>query len=217
MGYTEPRTWVTAELVTAAMMNEQVRDNLLETAPAKVTTAGDTLYATAANAIARLAKGTANQVLRMNDGATAPEWVTAIWLPLAGGTLSGEVNFADQLVTRPELKDVGETSVAANSNTAYTIDLANGNVYEVTLTGNCTFTFSNPPASGKGGSFTLILKQDATGSRTVTWPASVKWAGGAAPTITATASATDILVFFTRDAGTTWYGGVFGQAFAVPA
>lgn len=36
--------------------------------------AGDTFYATSATALARLAKGTAGQVWRMNAGATAPEW-----------------------------------------------------------------------------------------------------------------------------------------------
>ena len=138
-------------------------------------------------------------------------------MPSTGGTFTGDVNFADKLAQRPELKDYAETSVAANSSTAYTVDLENGNVFEVTLTGNCTFTFSHPPASGKAGSFTLILKQDGTGSRTVTWPASVKWPGGEAPTISSDASAVDVLVFLTRDAGTTWYGMVAGQAFAVPA
>jgi hypothetical protein len=39
-----------------------------------VTTAGDTLYATAADTLARLAIGTAGQVLKVNSGATAPEW-----------------------------------------------------------------------------------------------------------------------------------------------
>ena len=37
---------------------------------------GDVLYATAADTLARLAKGTASQLLAMNSGATAPEWVT---------------------------------------------------------------------------------------------------------------------------------------------
>ena len=36
---------------------------------------GDMLYATAADTLARLPKGTAAQVLTMNAGATAPEWV----------------------------------------------------------------------------------------------------------------------------------------------
>jgi len=38
--------------------------------------AGDVLYATAADTLANLAKGTAAQYLRMNAGATAPEWAT---------------------------------------------------------------------------------------------------------------------------------------------
>ena len=42
-----------------------------------VTTAGDLIYGTAADTVARLGIGTANQVLRVNSGATAPEWATA--------------------------------------------------------------------------------------------------------------------------------------------
>ena len=76
--WTAPRTWTTGEIVTAAILNAHVRDNLLETAPAKVTTQGDLVYATAANTIARLAKGTARQQLAMNAGATAPEWVSSL-------------------------------------------------------------------------------------------------------------------------------------------
>lgn len=44
-------TWVTAEIVTASMMNTHVRDNMLQTAPAKVTTASQILVSTAANTI----------------------------------------------------------------------------------------------------------------------------------------------------------------------
>lgn len=74
MAWTSPRTWVALEVLTAALLNTHLRDNLLETAPAKVTTQGDLTYATAANALARLAKGTAGQALVMNAGATAPSW-----------------------------------------------------------------------------------------------------------------------------------------------
>jgi hypothetical protein len=42
-----------------------------------LTTAGDILYASAANTPARLAKGSGLQILQMNSGATAPEWATA--------------------------------------------------------------------------------------------------------------------------------------------
>lgn len=137
--------------------------------------------------------------------------------PQLGGALDANgfaINMGDQNINRPVLKDYGETRTAANSSTSYTIDLENGNVFEITLTGNCTFTFSNPPASGTGGSFTLILKQDATGSRTVTWPGSVDWTLGSAPVLTTTANAVDILSFITTDAGTRWYGFLAGVNFS---
>ena len=136
-------------------------------------------------------------------------------LPKAGGTMSGVLVMADQIVQKPVLKDIGETTVAnATSGSTDTIDLEDGNVHNETLTADCTFTFSNPPASGTSGSFTLFLNQDGTGSRTATWPGSVKWAGGTAPTLTTTASRTDILVFTTIDGGTIWYGAVSGQDFS---
>lgn len=122
--------------------------------------------------------------------------------------LTGELQAADNVISRAELKDYAETRTAPTSSAgALTLDLQNGNVFEVTLTENITtLTLSNPPASGKGGAFSLILTQDATGGRTVTWPASVKWAGGTAPTLSTTASAIDVLTFMTTDGGTTWYG-----------
>jgi hypothetical protein len=146
---------------------------------------------------------------------TSTTTTAAAALPKAGGTLSGAIVGADQIISAPVLKDVGETCVAnGTSGATDTIDLTDGNVHNVTLTANCTFTFSNPPATGTSGSFTLFLNQDGTGSRTATWPGSVKWAGGTAPTLTTTASRTDILVFTTIDAGTIWYGAVSGQDFS---
>lgn len=125
---------------------------------------------------------------------------------------SGAVTLNDNTLTRPELKDYAETKTSPSSSSGtLTLDLENGNVFEVTLTENVSTTnFSNPPASGKGGSFTLILKQDGTGGRTIAWPAAVDWAGGSSPTLTTTASAVDILTFCTVDAGTRWYGFLAG-------
>ena len=53
-----------------------------------------------------------------------------------------------------------------------------------------TFTFTDP--SGPTN-VTLLLFQDGTGSRTATWPASIHWAGGSAPTLTTTAGQLDII------------------------
>lgn len=98
----------------------------------------------------------------------------------------------------------------ANTGTAYTISLNDGSVQILTLTGNCTFTF---PTATAGRSFIMLLKQDGTGSRTVTWPAAVKWPGGTAPTITSTASKLDKYIF-TAD-GTNWYGSDAGKNYTV--
>lgn len=99
-----------------------------------------------------------------------------------------------------------EETVTANTSTAYTVDLANGSVQLLTLTGSCTYTF---PTVVSGKSFTILQFQDGTGSRTVTWPASVKWPAGTAPTITSTASKMDKFVFTAN--GSYWYGSVAGQ------
>ena len=53
MAWTTPVTAVSGALLTAAQWNASVRDNLLETAPAKATTSGRIFVATGANAIAQ--------------------------------------------------------------------------------------------------------------------------------------------------------------------
>ena len=108
-------------------------------------------------------------------------------------------------LTNPTVTNYVETPYSANSSTAITLDLTNGTVQIITLTGNATITM---PTATSGKSFVMMLKQDGTGSRTVTW-STVKWAGGTAPTITSTASRQDILSFFAD--GTNWYGVVVGQ------
>ena len=129
-------------------------------------------------------------------------------LALAGGTLSGEVNLADNLLTRPKIKDYGEAVNALGSGGGTrTVDLTLGNVVTATVSSSTnTFAFSNPSASGVACSFTLILTNG--GSKTVNWPAAVDWAGGTAPTLTA--SGVDILTFVTTDGGTTWFGFAAG-------
>lgn len=80
-----------------------------------------------------------------------------------------------------------------NSGAADTIDWTKGNKQKSTLTGNCTFTFTAP-----GGACNLVftLIQDATGSRTVTWPDSVKWPNDTAPTLTTTGGKKDVVTFY---------------------
>ena len=112
-------------------------------------------------------------------------------------------------LTNPTVTNYTETPYSANSSTAITLALTNGTVQIITLTGNATITM---PTATSGKSFIMFLKQDATGSRSVTW-STVKWAGGTAPTITATASKLDIFSFFAD--GTNWYGTTIGQNYTV--
>lgn len=85
-----------------------------------------------------------------------------------------------------------------------TLDLSTSNVFQNTLTGNTTFAFSNPPANTKLFSFTIITVQDATGGRTITWPASKKFAGGVTPPPTTAANAVDVWSVMTYDGGTSY-------------
>jgi hypothetical protein len=120
-------------------------------------------------------------------------------------TGTGSLVFATSpTLTNPTVTNYTETPFTANSSTAITLDLANGTVQIITLTGNATITM---PTATSGKSFIIMLKQDATGSRSVTW-STVKYPSGTAPTITATASRMDILSFFAD--GTNWYGTLIG-------
>jgi hypothetical protein len=89
------------------------------------------------------------------------------------------------------------------------IDLANGNVFSVTATGNITIAISGATAA-KACSFALYVKQNATGGYTITWPQTVKWPGGTVPVTTASANALDIFVLESIDGGATWYGSHVG-------
>ena len=126
---------------------------------------------------------------------------------LTGLTMGGELAAVDQVISRPVMKDYAETKVAMGANA---VDLSLGNVQTYTLSGNQTLTFTNPPASGSAGSFTLIVTNG--GSATLTWPTSVDWAGGTAPTLTS--SGVDVLTFLTVDGGSIWYGFAAGLAMA---
>lgn len=128
-----------------------------------------------------------------------------IWVEKAGDAMSGELNMADNLVSRPKLKDYGETLYAAGDTGGgtVTVNLENGNVWSGTVsTSTTTFAFSNWPASGTAGSVTMIITNG--GSQTVLWPAAVLWPGGSEPALQA--AGVDILTFISPDAGTTIYG-----------
>ena len=161
-----------------------------------------------------------NQVL-VGTGASTTAWGSTLTsMTLAGATLSGAVTGADQVMSAVTHKDYSETVYAGgDTGAAPAIDETDGNVQTHTLN-SATVTFALPAAAGlqAGTSLTLILTQDASGSRAGVFQVSgattlVKWAGATAPTLSTGAADIDILTFMTIDGGATptWYGFVAGQ------
>ena len=97
---------------------------------------------------------------------------------------------------------VGFTLQTATGDGTTTIDWKLGNYFKFTAGAyDETFTFTAP---SKPGNFILKMVQDGTGSRTATWPATVKWPSGTAPTLSTAASSVDILSFYFD--GTSYFG-----------
>ena len=106
-------------------------------------------------------------------------------------------------LTTPLFAGFTENVVAIGTvGASHTFVITSGTVQTATLTASTPCTFTMPTATA-GKSFILVLTQAATGMTTATFTG-VKYAGGTAPTITATASAVDIISFIA--VGSTWYG-----------
>jgi hypothetical protein len=130
----------------------------------------------------------------------------------ATGTTSTNLVFSTSpTLTTPTISGYVESVAALGTVTGTaTIVITAGTVVTATLTASTPCTFAMPTSPTAGNSFILRLTQAATGMTTATFTG-VKWPGGTAPTITATASAEDILSFVYI--GTSWYGNA-AQAFA---
>jgi hypothetical protein len=121
---------------------------------------------------------------------------------IASDALDGRaIDMQGQLLSRPGIRDFSETTAApAVTGGSLTLDLEAASVFDATLTEDVTtLVLANAPAADKAGSVTLILKQDAIGGRTVTWPETIRWPGGTPPATSTVANAVDVLTFVTVD------------------
>jgi hypothetical protein len=135
-------------------------------------------------------------------------------LSVANTATMGVVQMADNNLVRPTLLDYCVKGSALGSvGTLATIDVTNANFFSATLGFATTFAFTNPCTTGDFGGFILELTNG--GSADVYWPAAVDFPGGTAPTLTA--AGVDLLVFVTRDSGTTYHGMVASADSKTPA
>ena len=130
--------------------------------------------------------------------------ITTLGTSQASKTVTADSNGDVYLSEELKAKSYNET-YSSLSGTSVTVNCETGNVFALSTTGNTTFTFSNPPASGTAYGF--IIKLTAGGKHTITWPASVDWAASTAPDAPASGE-TDVLTFYTHDGGTNWYGAL---------
>ena len=113
-------------------------------------------------------------------------------------------------------KGISEEAVTVTQGSGtVTLDLAQGNFFEFTLTENVTgWTFSNLATSGTASSWIIKITQHASSAKTVAYPAAVKWAGGTDHVMSTATGSIDIVSMFTIDGGTTIYANIVGKAFA---
>lgn len=162
---------------------------------------------------------TSGGTLVVDDGTTSVTNVVEITAPTGGVTDLGPGNAQLNVLTSTYGEQHGYLQATAGA--TYAIDCSLANIFDITLTVNCTLSITNPPASGVGGIITVILRQGGTGSYTVTWPGSVDWqdtdgtTGGAAPTLWTAVGAQDVIELATLDGGTTWGGSTGGSALTV--
>ena len=106
-------------------------------------------------------------------------------------------DIADDLITSAKLN---YTESTLTDQATVTWDASTQDVCKVTLAGNRTLA---APTNGTTGQFISILViQDGTGSRTITWNAVYEFASDTAPTLTTTANLGDVFVF--RYNGAKW-------------
>lgn len=170
-----------------------------------------------ANRVLTLTTGDAARTITLSGNPTLNDWfdqaVKTTSTPTFAGATLGATDFNGSVAQRGKLQNYRETLATPSvSSNAVTLDLSTANVFRTSLSASVTtLTISNAPATGTVYSFTWIL--DITGSRTVTWPASVKWGNAGAPTLSTTNGKVDVFTFVTTDGGTSWLGFNGGQNF----
>ena len=122
-------------------------------------------------------------------------------------TLTGTQSLSNKTLTKPTVNGSVQALTTDSDGATVTFDMSASNVHQVTLAGNRILVVSN---TSTGQLFIIKLIQDGSGSRTVTWFSTIKWAGGTTPTLTTTASKADTFGFIVTGSNT-FDGFIIGQ------
>lgn len=123
-------------------------------------------------------------------------------VPASTSEETGKVLRSDGMWNNTSLDPISEKAQALGNTTGNkAIDVSKGAYITCTVTGATTFSFTDVPQTG---ATVVVMQLTNGGAYTITWPSTIKWAGGTAPKFTA--SGIDIVVLTTHDAGATWYG-----------
>ena len=122
------------------------------------------------------------------------------------GTTVGVSTVTTANITALDVDGAYTSSVSAVA--ALDIDLSTSNYFTKTIAGDSTFTFSNPPASGTVGSFTLEVNYS---SGNIGWPGEVYWNGNGQTAPDITAGKVQLYMFVTRDGGATYRGALLAD------
>ena len=163
----------------------------------------------------------ANTFMKVNNTANGVMYDGNTYLT---NNISVDVNFNNNKQIAPQFKGYSETIKAiGTASTPLTISLSDGNVQSLTLPGG-SITVVNLSASGtaagRAHSVTLFITQGSGGTATIDWSNNtLKWptaegiSAPAGPTLSTTASVTDIITLYTLDGGSTWYGVLAGAGY----
>jgi hypothetical protein len=140
----------------------------------------DVRYTLAASGVA--AQSTANTALASGNAALAD--------------LTSKVSKGGDIVSGTLIVDAQSFGVVSSVVTSGVIllDFSANNNFDVTLEGNSTLAPSVAPSGGQSGA--IYLRQDGTGSRTLAYSGGWAFSNGSAPTLTTTASGTDLLAYY---------------------
>ena len=208
----------TTQIATTAFVNAEIAADTAAKAPlASPTFTGVPAAPTASSgtnttqiATTAYVQAEVGQTIQAFDADTAKTDVAQTFVPAqtftAASVHNGGIDSNGNVDVAGSFNIDGPYKQVAEAVSALDIDLSTGNYFTKTINGNSTFTFSNPPASGTVGSFTLELTHT---SGTVAWPSSVKFPADTPPTLTT--GKTHLFIFITDDGGTRFRGSALAD------